>query len=104
MECFCYKKNKQLLGAEETSKDEVEKKWRRLRDVIEGVRARKELCLLIEDLNKLVGNNTLGVPGNSSKISLGSKLLLELLAIVNCYLMSRTSSSTCRERWPWLGL
>ena len=34
-----------------TNKDEVEKIWRRLREVMEGVRARKELCLLLGDLN-----------------------------------------------------
>ena len=56
-----------------TNKDEVEKIWRRLREVMEGVRARKELCLLLGDLNKLVRNDKLGVPGNSLEISLGGK-------------------------------
>ena len=71
-----------------TNKDEVEKKWRRLREVMEGVRARKELCLLLGDLNKLVGNDKLGVPGNISEISLGGKLLRELLATRNWCLVN----------------
>ena len=71
-----------------TSKDEVEKKWRRLRDVMEGVRARNELCLLIGDLNKLVGTGALGIPGNSPEISLGGKLLRELLATGNWSLVN----------------
>ena len=69
-------------------KEEVEKKWKRLRDVLEGVRARNELCLLLGDLNKLVGNGKLGVTGNSPEISLGGKLLHELLATGNWYLVN----------------
>jgi hypothetical protein len=71
-----------------TSKNEVEEKWRRLRDVMEAARARKELCLLIGDQNKLVGNGRLGVPGNSPEISLGGKLLRDLLDTGNWCLVN----------------
>ena len=71
-----------------TSKGEVEQKWKRLREVLEGVRARNELCLLLGDLNKLVGNDQLGVPGNSPEISLGGKLLREMLATGNWCLVN----------------
>ena len=71
-----------------TGKKEVEDKWGRLRDVMEAVRARKELCLLIGDQNKLVGNDRLGVPGNSPEISLGGKLLRDLLDTGNWCLVN----------------
>ena len=71
-----------------TNKVEVEKKWKRLREVMEGVRARKELCLLLGDLNKLVGNGEFGVSGNTSEISFGGKLLQELLSTRNWYLVN----------------
>ena len=41
---------------------------------------RGEFCLLAGDLNKLVGDGELGVPGNSQEVSLGGRLLRELLA------------------------
>ena len=41
---------------------------------------RGQLCLLAGDLNKLIGGGQLGVPGNSPEISLGGRLLRELLA------------------------
>ena len=44
------------------------------------IRARKEFCLLAGDLNKLVVNDEFGVPGNHSEVSLGGKLLQQLLA------------------------
>ena len=44
--------------------------------------------MLLGDLNKLVGNNKLGVPGNSSEISLGGKLLRELLSTRNWCLVN----------------
>ena len=71
-----------------TSKEEVENKWRRLREVLEGIRARKEFCLLLGDQNKLVGNDQYGVPGNSSEISLGGKLLRELISTGNWCLVN----------------
>ena len=71
-----------------TNKVEVEKKWKRLREVMEGVRARKEFCLLLGDFNKLVGNGEFGVSGNTSEISFGGKLLQELLSTRNWYLVN----------------
>ena len=40
-----------------------------------NIRARNEFCLLVGDLNKLVGCDKLGVPGNHPEISPGGKLL-----------------------------
>ena len=63
-----------------TKKEDVEDKWRRLRKEMEDIRMRGEFCLLGGDLNKLVGQDEFGVPGNSPEISLGGRLLRELLA------------------------
>ena len=58
----------------------MENKWRGLRRDLEEIRLRGEFCLLAGDLNKLVGCNKWGVPGNNPEITLGGKLLRELLA------------------------
>ena len=58
-----------------TGKEEVEDKWRRLVKEMEEIRARGELCLLCGDLNKHVGNDELGIPGNHPDISPGGRLL-----------------------------
>ena len=52
----------------------------RLKQELEAIRARKEFCLIGGDLNKLVGNDELGVPGNDQHTSPGGKLLRTLLA------------------------
>ena len=71
-----------------TSKEEVELKWSRLQKEMEDIRARKEFCLLTGDLNKLVGNDELGVPGNHAEISVGGQLLRELLSTKNWTLVN----------------
>ena len=57
-----------------TSKEEVEEKWRRL------VKVMAKLCILCGDLNKHIGNDALGIPGNHRGVSPGGRLLRELLA------------------------
>ena len=73
-----------------TTKTEVEEKWNRLRTELENIRARNEFCCFGGDLNKLVGNDELGVPDNHSEITLGGKLLRELLASGNWVLVNGT--------------
>ena len=62
------------------NKVEVEARWSRLRNDLENIRARKDFCVLGGDLNKLVGCDELGVPGNNPLTSPGGKLLRTLLA------------------------
>ena len=47
---------------------------------MDDIRIRGEFCVLAGDLNKLVGSDQLGVPGNSPEISSGGKLLREMLS------------------------
>ena len=63
-----------------TRKEDIEEKWQRLRKELELVRLRGEFCLWAGDLNRLVGTGELGVPGNKQEVSLGGRLLRELLA------------------------
>ena len=55
---------------------------------MEDVRARGEFCCLAGDMNKLVGAGQLGVPGNHPEVSLGGRLLRDLLATRNWYLVN----------------
>ena len=71
-----------------TSKIEVEEKWKRLRKNLENIRARNEFRVLAGDTNKLVGNGEQGVAGKHPELSLGGKLLRELLASRNWVLMN----------------
>ena len=89
-ECFSPALNVINCYGEErkTVKEEVEKKWTRLKSDMEKIRAKNEFCLVAGDLNKLVGNGKMGVPGNHPEISLGGRLLLDLLASRNWILVN----------------
>ena len=50
--------------------------------------SRNEFCLLIGDLNKLVGCDEYGVPGNHPEVSPGGKLLRELLMTGKWFLVN----------------
>ena len=56
-----------------TSIEEVEEKWKRMLKDMEEIRAKGEYCVLTGDLNKLVGNDELGVPGNHPEVSPGGR-------------------------------
>ena len=71
-----------------TNKEVVEEKWKRLKKDMEDIRARGEFCCLTGDLNKLVGTGQLGIPGNHPEVSLGGRLLRDLLATRNWYLVN----------------
>ena len=62
------------------SKECIEKRWMRLRDEVSKIEAKNEAVILIGDLNKHVGNGSLGISGNHPKVSFGGKLVQELLA------------------------
>ena len=90
MECFYPALNVLNCYGEQrsSSKEEVEAKWDRLRSAMERIRASQEFCLLQGDLNKLVGQGKFGVEGNNPEISLGGKLLRDLLATGNWFLVN----------------
>ena len=90
LECFspaliiinCYGEQRRMR------KEDIEKKWVKLRKVMEEIRKRKEFVCLSGDLNKHVGTSPLGVPGNDTEVSVGGRLLRELLATGNWVLVN----------------
>ena len=83
-----------------TKVEEVEAKWVRLVRDLEAIRARGEHCVLTGDLNKLVGDDALGVPGNSAEVSAGGRLLRGLLATGNWFLVNGMGEEVV-EGGPW---
>ena len=77
-----------------TSKHEVEEKWKRLCQDLENIRARNEFCILGGDMNKWVGSGELGITGNHPELSIGGKLLRELLASRNWVLVNGMGEET----------
>ena len=71
-----------------TKIEEIENKWIRMVKNMEDIRARKEFCILGGDLNKLVGCDEYGVPGNHPEVSPGGQLLRDLLATGNWILVN----------------
>ena len=66
----------------------MERIWGKLCKEMEDIRTRKEFVCLAGDLNKLVGVGQWGVPGNHPDISLGGRLLRDLLATGNWTLVN----------------
>ena len=65
------------------------------------IKARGEECLLIGDLNKLVGNDQYGVIGNKDKISYGGQLLRELIATEE-YCLVNNMDIACGGPFTWV--
>jgi hypothetical protein len=70
-------------------KDIVEARWARRKNELDDIKGRGEECIFVGDLNRLMGNDELGVMGNHSEISFGGKLERELLAAEE-YVLSTT--------------
>ena len=66
----------------------MEEKWSRLLKELEAIRARGEHCVLMGDLNKLVGSGEWGIPENHKDVTPGGKLLIGLLATKNWVLVN----------------
>ena len=71
-----------------TKVEDVEEKWSRLLKELEAIRARGEHCVLMGDLNKLVGSGEWGVPENHKDVTPGGRLLIGLLATKNWILVN----------------
>ena len=96
LECFSPALNVINCYGEQRSmrKEDIERKWERLRKEMENIRIRKEFVCLSGDLNKHIGTGPLGVPGNHAEVSLGGRLLRELLATGNWVLINGLGQET----------
>ena len=74
--------------------EEVKARWERLLKEMNKIRSRGEECILIGDLNKLVGCDHLGVKGNNERISYGGQLLRELIATEDYCLVNNLDIAT----------
>ena len=71
-----------------TNKEEVRAKWGRLLKELEEVRSRGDHCLSVGDMNKRVGNDHLGIPGNHPDVSHGGQLIRDLVESGNWALVN----------------
>ena len=71
-----------IYGEQESrcSKSDVEDRWGRILTEIKKIEQRRELALIIGDLNKHIGNDNLGVFGNHGKVTFGGELVRGFLA------------------------
>jgi hypothetical protein len=77
-----------------SGKELVETKWAKLKHELDKIKGRGEECIFLGDLNKLIGNDELGVHGNHSEISFGGKLVRELLATEDYILVNNMPVAT----------
>lgn len=73
-----------------TSREDLISRWNRLRMDIEAIKSRGDMCLIIGDMNKLIGSDKFGVYGNHDKVSAGGRLVRELLASDEFVLVNNT--------------
>ena len=66
-------------GSGRSNNQEVVARWGRLLKVLEAGRLRGDHVLLVGDLNKHVGNDHLGVPGNKSEVTTGGRMVRDLV-------------------------
>ena len=62
------------------TKANVENRWFRILEEIIKIENRNEMCILIGDFNKHIGNGENGVEGNHSKTTFGGELILNFLS------------------------
>ena len=72
---------------------EIGEKWARLIKVMKDIENRGEEVILIGDQNKMIGNVESGIQNNNPKVNFGGKLVLELLAGGDYFLVN--SSDNC---------
>jgi hypothetical protein len=77
-----------------TSKEEILKKWMRLKKDLDSIKARGEPCILIGDFNKHIGCDELGVSGGNELITFGGSLVRDLLATEDYILINNSNKTT----------
>ena len=71
-----------------TGREEVLARWGRLLKELEAIRARGDHCILVGDLNKLVGDDHLGIPGNNPEVTAGGQMVRDLVESGNWVLIN----------------
>ena len=79
-------------------KEEVLARWGRLLKELEAIRARGDHCLLVGDLNKLVGDGRLGIPGNNPEVTAGGQMVRDLVESGNWVLINSMEEVVHKKR------
>jgi hypothetical protein len=82
------------------TKKEVHDAWMRLKKEIDTILDRKEGIVLIGDHNRAIGNDELGIKGNTDKITYGGELMREMLKEKQMILVN-SLELTQGGPWTW---
>ena len=75
--------------------------WERLRSDIEEIEERGEAILLMGDMNRAIGSDELGIPGNKELVSKGGKLIRDELLKDGKYVLINGLKTGLVEGGPW---
>ena len=81
-----------------SSRTEILNRWFRLKCELQKIIDKDEYCMLVGDLNKLIGNDNLGIEGNNAQISFGGQLVRELVASGDWILLNNSERAV---GGPW---
>ena len=70
--------------------EEIKLRFERLKKELDKIRREKEACILISDMNKKVGSDTLGVKDNKPNVSYGGHMLRTLIESGQYFLANNT--------------
>ena len=92
-----------FYGGNESREGErkVMESWNRLRDDIANIEERGEGVLLMGDMNRAVGSDELGIPGNKELVSKGGELIREELLKDGRYVLINGVKTGLVEGGPW---
>ena len=76
--------------------------WSRLKDDIEEIKKRGELILMIGDMNRAIGADKLGIPGNKELVSVGGQLIREEMLKDGEFILLNNQAKTEGGPWTWV--
>ena len=92
-----------IYGEQESraGKDRILSSWLRLRQDLKSIEQRGEAVMIIGDMNRAVGADELGVPGNKDKVSYGGELIREMIKHEE-YVLINSLSMVVGGPWTWI--
>ena len=81
--------------------EKVLKGWTEILKELSSIEERNEVALLVGDMNRAIGNDELGVRGNSRKVSYGGQLVRDLVSAGD-YVLLNNLELTRGGPWTWV--
>ena len=81
-----------------TKKVDLEDSWVAILEVIHDIIAKNEELIILGDMNRKIGNDKYGVPGNHPQISVGGQLIRDMLSAGTMVLVNRLDVT---KGGPW---